>query len=52
MNPLIPGGNSAPPGHAPKAVSSDALYDFGTARSKARWSTIRFAIKNTGQGLP
>jgi hypothetical protein len=49
MNPLIPGGNSAPPGHAPKAVASDALYDFGSA---LEGTTVKhtFTIKNTGEG--
>jgi len=49
MNPLIPGGNSAPPGHAPKAVSSDALYDFGSAL-EGTMVKHTFTIKNTGQG--
>jgi len=49
MNPLIPGGDSAPPGHAPKAVVSDPLYDFGTALEGTMVSHT-FAIKNTGQG--
>src|SRR5208282_550758 len=49
MNPLIPGGDSAPPGHAPKAVVSDPLYDFGTALEGTMVSHT-FAIKNNGQG--
>jgi len=49
MNPLIPGGNSAPPGHAPKAVASDPLYDFGAAL-EGTMVTHTFAIKNTGEG--
>ena len=49
MNPLIPGGNSAPPGHAPKAVVSDPLYDFGSAL-EGTMVTHTFAIKNNGQG--
>ncbi|MGB8684923.1 MAG: DUF1573 domain-containing protein [Candidatus Binatus sp.] len=49
MNPLIPGGNSAPPGHAPKAVASDALYDFGSAL-EGTMVKHTFTIKNVGQG--
>ena len=49
MNPLIPGGNSAPPGHAPKAVVSDPLYDFGSAL-EGTMVKHTFTIKNTGQG--
>jgi len=49
MNPLIPGGNAAPPGHAPKAVVSDPLFDFGSA-PEGRMVTHTFTIKNTGQG--
>jgi hypothetical protein len=49
MNPLIPGGNSAPPGHAPKAVASEPLYDFGSAL-EGKMVTHTFTIKNTGQG--
>ncbi len=49
MNPLIPGGNSAPPGHAPKAVVSDPLYDFGSAL-EGTMVTHTFTIKNNGQG--
>ena len=49
MNPLIPGGNSAPPGHEPKAVASDALYDFGSAL-EGTMVTHTFTIKNQGQG--
>ena len=49
MNPLIPGGNSAPPGPCPKAVPSDPLYDFGSAL-EGTMVTHTFTIKNTGQG--
>src|SRR6202046_868529 len=49
MNPLIPGGNSAPPGHAPKAVPSDPLYDFGSAL-EGTMVKHTFTIKNTGEG--
>ena len=49
MNPLIPGGNSAPPGRAPKAVVSNPLYDFGTALEGTMVSHT-FTIKNNGQG--
>jgi Protein of unknown function (DUF1573)/Flagellar-associated PapD-like len=49
MNPLIPGGNSAPPGHEPKAVVSDPLYDFGSA-PEGMMVTHTFTIKNTGKG--
>src|SRR5260370_30758728 len=49
MNPLIPGGNSAPPGHAPKAKPSDPLYDFGSALEGTMVSHT-FTIKNNGQG--
>jgi Protein of unknown function (DUF1573) len=49
MNPLIPGGNSAPPGHAPKAVVSTPLYDFGSAL-EGQMVTHTFTIKNNGQG--
>ena len=49
MNPLIPGGNSAPPGHAPKAVVANPLYDFGSALEGTMVSHT-FTIKNNGQG--
>jgi len=49
MNPLIPGGNSAPPGEAPKAVASDSLYNFGTAL-EGTMVTHTFSVKNTGKG--
>ena len=49
MNPLIPGGNSAPPGRAPKAVVGNSLYDFGTALEGTMVSHT-FTIKNIGQG--
>ncbi|HUO05642.1 MAG TPA: DUF1573 domain-containing protein [Candidatus Binataceae bacterium] len=49
MNPFIPGGNSAPPGEAPKAVVDKPLYDFGTA---LEGDMVRhtFTIKNAGKG--
>ena len=49
MNPLIPSGNSAPPGHTPKAVPSDPLYEFGSAL-EGTMVKHTFTIKNTGQG--
>jgi len=49
MNPLIPGGNSAPPGRAPKAVVANPLYDFGAALEGTMVSHT-FTIKNNGQG--
>jgi hypothetical protein len=49
MNPLIPGGNSAPPGHAPKAVVDTPLYDFGSAL-EGTMVKHTFTIKNNGQG--
>ncbi len=49
MNPMIPGGNSAPPGRAPKAVAANPLYDFGTALEGTMVSHT-FTIKNNGQG--
>ncbi|MGA3229517.1 MAG: DUF1573 domain-containing protein [Candidatus Binatus sp.] len=49
MNPLIPGGNSAPPGRAPKAVVTNPLYDFGSALEGTMVSHT-FTIKNNGQG--
>ena len=49
MNPLIPGGNSAPPGHAPKVAVSTPLYDFGSAL-EGQMVTHTFTIKNNGQG--
>src|SRR5208282_2437708 len=49
INPLIPGGNSAPPGRAPKAVVSDPLYDFGSALEGTMVSHT-FTIKNVGDG--
>ncbi len=48
-NPLIPGGNSAPPGRAPKAAAANPLYDFGTALEGTMVSHT-FTIKNNGQG--
>src|SRR5271154_5777792 len=49
MNPLIPGGNSAPPGDAPKAIVSDPLYDFGNALEGTMVTHV-FTIKNVGKG--
>src|SRR5260370_18208265 len=49
MNPMIPGGNSAPPGHAPKAAVSTPLYDFGSAL-EGQMVTHTFTLKNNGQG--
>jgi hypothetical protein len=49
MNPLIPGGDSAPPGQAPKAVVDTPLYDFGSAL-EGTMVKHTFTIKNTGQG--
>src|SRR5208282_3326756 len=49
MNPLIPGGNRAPPGRAPKAVVANPLYDFGSALEGTMVSHT-FTIKNNGQG--
>jgi hypothetical protein len=49
MNPLIPGGNSAVPGHEPKAVVDKPLYDFGSAL-EGTMLTHTFTIKNTGEG--
>ncbi|HZC45271.1 MAG TPA: DUF1573 domain-containing protein, partial [Candidatus Acidoferrum sp.] len=49
MNPLIPGGNSAPPGHAPKAAVDTPLYDFGSAL-EGTMVKHTFTIKNNGQG--
>ncbi len=49
MNPLIPSPNSAAPGHAPKAVVANPLYDFGSALEGTMVSHT-FTIKNSGQG--
>ena len=49
MNPLIPGANSAPPGHEPKAAVDKPLYDFGSALEGTMVSHT-FTIKNTGEG--
>ena len=49
MNPLIPGGDSAPPGQAPKAVVDVPLYDFGSAL-EGTMVKHTFTIKNTGRG--
>lgn len=49
MNPMIPGGDAAPPGHAPKAVVENPLFDFGTALEGKMVNHV-FKIKNTGEG--
>jgi len=49
LNPMIPGGNAAPPGHAPKAVVDTPLFDFGTALEGKMVNHV-FKIKNTGEG--
>jgi hypothetical protein len=49
MNPMIPGGNSAPPGHEPKAVAQSPLFDFGSAL-EGKMVEHTFTIKNTGEG--
>jgi uncharacterized protein DUF1573/flagellar associated PapD-like protein len=49
MNPLIPGGDSAPPGQAPKAAVDIPIYDFGSAL-EGTMVKHTFTIKNTGQG--
>jgi hypothetical protein len=49
MNPLIPSGNGAPPGHEPKAAVSTPLYDFGSAL-EGTMVNHTFTIKNDGQG--
>jgi Protein of unknown function (DUF1573)/Flagellar-associated PapD-like len=49
LNPMIPGGNSAPPGHQPKAVLETPLFDFGTALEGKMVSHV-FKIKNAGAG--
>jgi len=49
INPLIPSGNSAAPGHVPRAVVASPLYDFGSALEGTTVSHT-FAIKNNGQG--
>jgi Protein of unknown function (DUF1573)/Flagellar-associated PapD-like len=49
MNPLIPGGNSAPPGEEPKAAVTNPLYDFGTAL-EGTMVKHTFTIKNNGKG--
>lgn len=46
---MIPGGNAAPAGHAPKAIVETPLYDFGTALEGKTVSHV-FKIKNTGEG--
>jgi hypothetical protein len=48
-NPLIPGGNAAPPGPQPKAVATDPLYDFGSAL-EGKMLEHSFTLKNEGQG--
>ncbi|HVN64704.1 MAG TPA: DUF1573 domain-containing protein, partial [Candidatus Binataceae bacterium] len=49
FNPLIPGGNSAPPGEAPLAVVPEPLFNFGTA---LEGTMVRhtFKVENTGKG--
>jgi hypothetical protein len=49
INPMIPGGNAAPAGHAPKAIVETPLYDFGTALEGKMVSHV-FKIKNVGEG--
>jgi hypothetical protein len=49
LNPMIPGGNSAPAGHAPKAVVDNPLFDFGTTL-EGKTVNHTFKIKNAGQG--
>ena len=49
LNPNIPGGNSAPPGHQPKAVVDAQLFDFGTAL-EGKMVNHTFKIKNAGEG--
>jgi len=50
LNPMIPGANSAPAGHAPKAViEGGPLYDFGDALEGTMVNHV-FKIKNTGEG--
>src|SRR5258708_8811734 len=49
INPMIPGGNAAPAGHAPKAIVESPLFDFGTALEGKMVSHV-FKIKNTGEG--
>lgn len=46
-NPLIPGGNSAPPGPQPKAVVDRPLYDFGSAL-EGKMVDHTFALRNAG----
>jgi len=50
MNPMIPGGDAAPPGHAPKAVVENPLFDFGTTLEGKMVSHV-FKIKNIGEGF-
>ncbi len=49
LNPMIPGGNSAPPGHRPKAVLENPLFDFGSALEGKLVNHV-FKIKNAGDG--
>ena len=46
-NPLIPGGNAAPPGRQPKAVVDTPLYDFGSAL-EGKMVNHTFTIRNEG----
>jgi len=48
-NPMIPGGNSAPPGPQPKVEVENPLYDFGTA-TEATMVNHTFKLKNVGKG--
>ena len=51
MNPLIPGGNSAPPGHAPKAAVGVPLYDFGSALEGTKSAPSSFTMPAFGWRL-
>ena len=51
MNPLIPGGNSAPPGHAPKAAVGVPLYDFGSALDLYFGGNMEASIALSGQAF-
>jgi hypothetical protein len=48
-NPMIPGGNSAPPGPQPKVEVENPLFDFGTA-TEATMVNHTFKLKNVGKG--
>jgi hypothetical protein len=47
--PMIPGGNSAPPGPQPKVQVENPLFDFGTA-TEATMVNHTFKLKNVGKG--